>query len=302
MGVVKRAVRRLRRRLGYRPPRKRLGGTRPPEPSEVSPELSERPDLAGRRAFLAEHILIQTHIPKTAGTAISTGLSSIVGGTHALDVRLRRSVPFDQLTEEDMADIHFLSGHFGFGVHRRLNRKPLYVAAVREPVSRVVSYYRYLQDHPDQPNSRFAIGRSFEEFWPDFDRANRDIMRDIQSRMLMGHMSNHHLDWEDVIDRVENDYFLIMPNPEVSATLRRLRAAFGVPWSKSPRINVSGGTKFKPPAEIRDAILAVNPLDARLYDYIEKTYPERLTRALGYIARHCLQPLEQDNQGTRPTS
>ncbi|MEM9140299.1 MAG: sulfotransferase family 2 domain-containing protein, partial [Pseudomonadota bacterium] len=111
-------------------------------PSSIDPHLSERADLAARADFLHRHLVIQTHIPKTGGTALFHNLSAIFGAIHSLDVRVSRAVAFNDMKAEEWNDIHFVSGHFNYGMHRRLNRVPLYFAAVREPVSRAVSWYR----------------------------------------------------------------------------------------------------------------------------------------------------------------
>ena len=287
MSVLKRLA-----RLRDGPQPQRLAPLRPAEVSKVGAEFSERPDLGRRRAFLAEHILIQTHIPKTGGTSIYDGLAAIVGAVHALDVRWTMSVPFDELTDADLADIHLLSGHFGFGPHERIGRKPLYIAAVREPVERAVSMYRYLQNKPKQEEAQHAIGRSFEAYWHEVDRLRAPARRDMQSRLLLGHADNSALDWTDLRHRIEQDYFLVIPQPEVSQALRLIRNAFGVPWTQSPRSNRSKSDPVTPSEEIRQTILEANPMDARLYAYVAETFDQRMDRAVRYIASHCLQPLE----------
>jgi hypothetical protein len=97
------------------------------------------PDLTARRRFLDGHVLIHTHVPKTAGATLAAGLSAIVGGVRTMDLRLRRSIPLERLSDAELAELSLVTGHFPYGLHARFPRTPLYFAAVREPADRAVS-------------------------------------------------------------------------------------------------------------------------------------------------------------------
>lgn len=258
----------------------------------MAPDRSERPDLAARRAFFREHILIQTHIPKTAGSSVSAGLSGIVGGIHAMDVRLKRSTPFPEMSPEDVADTYLVSGHFAYGIHDRFGRKPLYFAAVREPVDRAVSAYRYLQNETEQVDHKFVRNRDFEESWFALERHHGVKRRDHQSKMLLGEDPLKPVDRDALWHQVDEVYFLIIPQPRVTEALAALRAAFGVHWARIPRTNPSRGAKVEVSPEMRQKILDANPTDALLYEHIEKDFDFRLQRACDYIASRCLLPLQ----------
>jgi hypothetical protein len=269
-----------------------IGYRRAARNSKLQPGHSERADQAGPRAFLAEHIFIQTHLPKTGGSALADGLASIFGGVHVLDVRMRRSHHWRALSAQDKRDIHLISGHFTFGVHWRVGRTPLYLAAVREPVSRAVSGYRYMLGTPQASEHAAIQGMSFEEAWHDMDRRDAWQKRNLQARMLMGDRESEDFTWADLKSRVDRDYFLVLPQPQIDTVLRNMRTAFGLPGIKTDKVNVSPGEKVTPTDAMAQKILDANPLDKQLYDHISANFTERLDTAMHYIASRCLERLE----------
>ncbi|MEM7056264.1 MAG: sulfotransferase family 2 domain-containing protein [Pseudomonadota bacterium] len=263
-------------------------------PAKADSALSELPDLAKRRAFFQEHILVHTHIPKTAGSSLSAGLAAIVGGVHFLDVRLPRSVPLSKLTQEDLDDIYCISSHMGFGMHDLFDRKPLYLAAVRDPVDRAVSYYRYLQNRPNEEMSKHAIGKSFEESWRLIDADRGEAHRNLQARMLVSRIDDKPLDEDLMWRRVNEDYLLLIPHNKVSKALEDLRAAFGVFRTPDAKVNVSRSVDVKPSPEIIKEIRAVNQVDAKLHSHVVANFKENLQSACQTIAHHCLQRIDGD--------
>ena len=272
--------------------RKRVWNLRPPEPSSVAEGRSERPDLAGRRSFLQDHILIHTHIPKTGGSTIAAGLSAIVGGTHSLDVRLKRSIPFGDLSPEDLDDIHLITGHFDFGLHEEFQRKPLYFAAVREPVDRAVSGYRYLINRPEQTDHQYVKDRSFEDAWYTLEAHYGEKRHNGQAKMLMGGDPALPVEPDDLWLHLDRAYFLLIPTPRINHAIQHLRAAFGVAWSRIAPHNISRAAQVEPSDKLRREILSVNTLDTELYERAERDFDASLKRACEYVASHCLLPLK----------
>lgn len=262
-----------------------------PRPSAAAAGRADQPDLAGRRAFLARHILLHTHVPKTAGSSLSAGLQAIVGGVNSMDLRLMRKVPLEEMSDDDVSGLHLISGHFSYGIHERFDRIPLYFAALRDPVERAVSNYRFLSEHRDHDDHRLVAGRSFEEAHDAWTRHHGVRTRNAQSRVLLGGEVGP-IDRETLWQQADDVYLLVIPQPEMNRTLNALRAAFGVPWNRPVRMNVSKSAPVEVTPAMRERLLAENEMDQRLYDRVSEDYDARLARACETIASHCLKPLE----------
>ncbi len=259
-----------------------------PGESPVVPGRRDKPDLAGRRAFFADHILVHTHVPKTAGSTLSHGLSGIVGAIHSMDLRMNRRVPLEEMADEDLADLSLLAGHFPYGIHTRFQRTPLYIAAVREPVARAVSRYRYLKGQEDIPDHQHVAGRGFEEAWDALREAHGPRFENAQARQLTATSGRHKLSEDDVWAQVEETYFLVIPQPEITRAIHSLRAAFGVPWARVPSHNISKGFEVDLSPEMRSRILDANRVDMELYARVSEDFDAHLDRACSYIASRCL--------------
>lgn len=282
----------LRRRLLARlaEPNSALNKRRPPKASKIGDMFSQRADHPSRSAFLREHIFIQTHVPKTGGTALFHNLSSIFGAVHSMDLRLPRSVPFRELSVEDMDEVHFISGHFNYGIHAPIARRPLYIAAVREPVSRAVSAYRYFQRAKSQPEHEVCARNCFEDAWREMDKSFKAQRRDRQAEMLLGTLDREKDNWDDLCRRIDQDYLLVIPQDRIDEAIAQLREAFGLPKAPAQRANVSKAETVTPSDAISAEIRAANPLDARLCEHINATFKDRLQSACHFIAERCLAP------------
>jgi len=145
----------------------------------VSPNI----DPSGR-------VVIFTHVPKTGGTTLDHIFAAAAAVTGKRKRRLRMKsaaasprhardqhlLNFATVPQQELADADYLTGHFQFGIHQRLQRPFLYVTLLRDPVSRLLSNIRFGIDHGkwsrDTPiESIFGAGR---------------LIENIQTRQLAG--------------------------------------------------------------------------------------------------------------------
>ena len=241
---------------------------------------------------MADHVLLHTHIPKTGGSTLSQGLSAIVGAVHAMDLRLNRHIPLAGMSRADLDGLHLLSGHFSYGDHPDFGRTPLYIAAVREPVARAVSDYRFLSTHKDHGQHHLVTGRDFEEAWNNQAAVLGPAFHDLQSHYLAGAHRGRGVDPDGLWQRVEEDYFLVIPQTELTRAIQSLRSAFGVPWARVADHNRSRGHETEVTPAMKRRVLDANPLDTRLFERVSADFDRRLDRACDYIASRCLLPLK----------
>jgi hypothetical protein len=106
-----------------------------------------------RRGTTPRVDVLFVHIQKTAGMSLYNSMAQWYGGAHSR--RFQRSSEefrqqFLQLTDDEIARLRLLSGHFElpFWLQRGLSDR-FVVSLVREPVERLLSTYRYAKSWPE---------------------------------------------------------------------------------------------------------------------------------------------------------
>lgn len=220
--------------------------------------------------------LVFMHIPKTAGTTLVSSLMWNYPVSDSLRLNLLGS-PLSDLTAipvERRSAMRLLYGHLPYGVHEYIPRPCSYVTIVREPVSRVISAYKYVlktahhRDHDEVVGEGIGLEEYIKSFWPD-ERISR------QTRQLCnkydGPLDEHDL--ERAKDNLER--FLVVGLTErfeetfvlLRRTLR-LRLPFYVTRNVSPSLPV--------PAGVRDRIAELERFDIELYDYARELFADRV--------------------------
>jgi hypothetical protein len=109
-----------------------------------------------------------SHIPKTAGSSLHQFVRRFNPDTtyayrselSLIDPNLDFALAFRNAPKPAI-----IMGHFSFGVHRMLGIEPAYVTILREPIARVVSFYRYQRTLLDSAfAAHFKAGMSLREF------------------------------------------------------------------------------------------------------------------------------------------
>jgi hypothetical protein len=185
----------------------------------------------------------------------------------------------EQIAAIDAASVRLVLGHFRFGVHALLGRPAVYFTLLRDPVARVVSYYRWMKRQ--SPRWLQVCGRELTiEEWLDDPRFS-GVIRNDMVRSLAGVGGPEWTPdgapaddpaWVEVALRNLDVHFRAVGIMErYDASVERLRRAFG--W----RVVVPSQRRRSPgppeiPAAVRRKVEGYNALDAALYRQVVERF------------------------------
>ena len=234
--------------------------------------------------------LILLHIPKTAGTTLSTVVERqfAAGTVHSFGSNAEASIAaFDAWPSSDKVKIRLLAGHMSFGVHRSLPVPSTYVTMLRDPVERMISEYYYILRTPSH-----YLYEPFAEAGLSLRQALEGrlhvMLNDPQTRLLsgvwgrrpFGELTSHDL---SVAKRTLREFCSVVGIAErFDESLLLLKHTFG--WRdlayRSQNVTPGRPRRIDLDASTLRAIERANPLDRELYDYAVNVF-EQQQRACG---------------------
>jgi hypothetical protein len=235
-----------------------------------------------------QRVLIFLHLPRTAGTTLSRFLRSKfapdaifsayldAGETLSDQLSALRGLPPEARERIRLV----LAGHAEFGQHEALSPGAEYVTVLRDPVDRVVSSYRFLQDHPNDPLHAQVVGErmSLATF------VKSDAAKGInnwQARCLAG-VPWSASEWgPEVLDRakrnVERHFAVVGLTERFPETIALLGRLYGWRRLYYATLNISS-SRASCTDEDRQLILERNDLDQKLYEFAITKFNEQLAR------------------------
>lgn len=214
--------------------------------------------------------LLFLHIPKTAGSTLGQVFKSNEDPNKY----------YHFWSQPRLSELHIVPkkdtifGHFRYGLHFYLNSSTVsYATMLREPVSRVISYYHFhLQDTQD-PAHEFAVTHSFEEWLEVSQGAQNEMTKclsGIRSEFVPSQesfaMAKHHLRNMAFVGLTEH----------FEESLLLMKYYFG--WKDLDFQKTKVGSK-KPKelsADIIELIKEKNRMDIELYEMAKEIFEEEL--------------------------
>ena len=227
---------------------------------------------------MAANPLLLCHVPKTAGTALRHLVQAVApDACFAYERQL-------SLVEPDLDFIArfrtspsppVVMGHFSFGVHRFLGVPPRYAIVLREPVSRVVSLYRYQLSLADSPfAAHFRRDRSLAGF---VGSGVTEMTNNHMCRMVAGIAPDVGKviqgSWllDCALHNLERFFPLVGTHERLDRFVAGLCGELQWPEGTLPRKNVTPGEYPALDDAAMDLLLERNALDVALYAHVEKS-------------------------------
>jgi hypothetical protein len=241
--------------------------------------------------------LLFLHVPKTAGVSVSSYLKERYAPGRVLEV-----VPPDYLASEAAIrdldasrklGIGLVLGHFSYGMHEAFEQECRYFSILRDPISRLVSLYRYTRATPEHPRHDHARRMSLVEF------ANSGIhpeLENCQTKMLSGRLESNFIagngpctaeDLRRAKTHIDEGFAICGIYEELAATMSDLASLMGWPRQRIEHRNRTAGVPGdEVQAADRNALAAVCEFDVALYEYArERFVRNRLARRDGFRGR-----------------
>ena len=229
-------------------------------------------DRGKRGRASSKDCVVFLHIPKTAGSTLSTALVMNYAPEHTIRLDLIDRPLADierEVSPETLAHARLVRGHLSYGVHRYIPRPCHYITVLREPVARTISGYKFIIRNPaafrhhalHDPEVGGKIGL---EGYLESEGVGRKGNR--QTRMLSGRYSGD-LDRAALEEAKANlqDFLVVGLTERFEETFALMRRALRF------RIPVYATKLVAPPLEVSghaiDLIREQNELDRELYEF-----------------------------------
>ena len=221
--------------------------------------------------------IIFLHIPKTAGTS----LRQIIEQEYQPENCLFLYYPvYDEVIIEaiqlQLPKVKVLYGHLTFGVHELFNITGKYVAFLRHPIDRVISFYKYSACDPDSPYyANIQNGLSL------VDMLQQEITiqtNNHMTRILANYWQEDRLDDIQFVDRalenILNSFYYVGLLEKFNESIEQLGNKLN--WKTSYEIPFVNVNTYEKPLKIdsttRTVLEQYNYLDLLLYEAIKNKF------------------------------
>lgn len=242
------------------------------------------PVVAQTSARRSDNPLVFLHIPKTAGTSLRALLSKQIPDQAMVILDPPLAAGTKAEFTQRLPQMRALMGHLYFGVDEQLGFRADYVTFLRDPVARVVSFWKHQQTHAHSAfHAQVKAGVTLREFVNSCQTLQTD---NHMTRILVGTCAPGMLDGS--INRIADERYLQIALDNVAqrfrfvgfvehfdASIRALFEALGWPvkakWDK--RLNVLRSARDELDDATLEAIRRHNALDLALYQQLLDSAP-----------------------------
>jgi hypothetical protein len=224
--------------------------------------------------------VIFLHLPKAAGQTLNAILARQYDPRATVVITDPSSVARALGREERPPAL--VRGHVPYGIHEAIGMDALYITMLREPVSRVVSVYRFVWRNPDHP--LHTVVRSNGMTLRDFvtHDVDREDVFNGQTRLIAGR-SDADPDSTALVRAKEHLRDMaavgIVEKFDESVMLFRERLDWMVPFYTKRNVAPQRSDTEKLSPDVRELIESMNRLDIDLYRDALCLFDERISTA-----------------------
>jgi hypothetical protein len=233
------------------------------------------------RRALSDALIVYVHVPKAGGMSMTRMLRDVYGD-QLLVAHPNGGWP-QVFSDDALRDIrersHFyraFSGHHAHGIHEIFRRSARYITTIREPLSRLESYYNFVKHWEIHHHHKVARDGNIREFFQ-FLLDSEDIeVSNLQCLLMCGEKS-----FETARRHLEASFEFVIPLSCLAQAPPILAKAFE--WPFVPRLHRENETPHKEtmselPGTMIATLSAANLADRQLYEYVEKRWSQVIHR------------------------
>lgn len=235
-------------------------------------------------------IYVTVHIPKCGGRSLYKFFREVYGDDKIVNLYDNKEhISKFYKKQLDLTNFAAVCGHVTYGIEEYLDRRtPVYLAMVREPLERFVSFYNYLL-MPERviTEKREALHNLAKSCRGNIEMFYHGVLADgdktwstsnIQASYLTG---SRACSIDSVINCVERGYRMVVPLSRISWLFEQLAAEIGVPVPRFPPENTSDmvASTANTSPEFREMFRRRADLDYFTYHYVaHRTYAAEVDR------------------------
>jgi hypothetical protein len=235
----------------------------------------------------ADQTIIFLHIPKTAGSTFKSIIKKNYKKKEIYELyspNTKASLEkLKIMSDDEKRKIKIICGHVGYGIHRYLPQRCLYVTFLRDPVQRIVSHYYFvlakphhrlhqeivskrmsLKDHVSRPITNAVLNDQTRHIGANYPWIPRNKLEDTTRTML------------NKAKKRCNHFSVIGLTERFDETLLLLKKEFAWKNIFYLRENVSKKPKQKLHEDFLRECKIKNQLDMELYDFAKRRFAKTL--------------------------